>query len=63
MFASELAKPSSISLGAFAKEDGALLGYLIISRYVDAWHVMNIAVAPNGASAASPRRCSSGSSA
>ena len=46
MFASELAKPSSISLGAFAKEGGSLLGYLIISRYVDAWHVMNIAVAP-----------------
>jgi ribosomal-protein-alanine N-acetyltransferase len=45
MFASELAKPSSICLGAF---DGAgkLLGYLIISRYVDAWHVMNVAVDP-----------------
>jgi [ribosomal protein S18]-alanine N-acetyltransferase len=47
MFAGELAKPSSISLGAFAPETGELLGYLIISRYVDAWHVMNIAVAPN----------------
>jgi ribosomal-protein-alanine N-acetyltransferase len=47
MFAGELAKPSSISLGAVdADEDGALVGYLIISRYVDAWHVMNIAVAP-----------------
>ena len=23
------------------------MGYLIISRYVDAWHVMNIAVAPS----------------
>jgi ribosomal-protein-alanine N-acetyltransferase len=46
MFASELAKPSSISLGAYAGEAGALVGYLIISRYVDAWHVMNIAVAP-----------------
>ena len=44
MFASELAKPSSISLGAF---DGQrLVGYLIISRYVDAWHVMNVAVDP-----------------
>jgi [ribosomal protein S18]-alanine N-acetyltransferase len=46
MFAGELAKPSSASLGA---RDGdapgaALVGYLIISRYVDAWHVMNIAV-------------------
>jgi ribosomal-protein-alanine N-acetyltransferase len=45
MFAGELAKPSSISLGAF-DEQGELLGYLIISRYVDAWHVMNLAVAP-----------------
>jgi [ribosomal protein S18]-alanine N-acetyltransferase len=46
MFAGELAKPSSISLGAFDPEGGELLGYLIISRYVDAWHVMNLAVAP-----------------
>ena len=43
MFAGELAKPSSVSLGAFG-EDGVLTGYLIVSRYVDAWHVMNIAV-------------------
>jgi [ribosomal protein S18]-alanine N-acetyltransferase len=46
MFASELAKPSSISLGAFEAETGELLGYLVISRYVDAWHVMNVAVEP-----------------
>ena len=46
MFAGELAKPSSISLGAFEPETAELLGYLIISRYVDAWHVMNLAVAP-----------------
>ena len=44
MFAGELAKPSSICLGAFT--EGRLLGYLIVSRYVDAWHVMNVAVAP-----------------
>jgi [ribosomal protein S18]-alanine N-acetyltransferase len=37
MFAGELAKPSTHEL----------LGYLIISRYVDAWHVMNLAVAPD----------------
>ena len=43
MFAGELAKPASISLGAFT-EGGRLVGYLIVSRYVDAWHVMNIAV-------------------
>jgi ribosomal-protein-alanine N-acetyltransferase len=44
MFAGELAKPASMCLGAF--EGGRLAGYLIISRYVDAWHVMNIAVDP-----------------
>ena len=38
-----LAKPSSICLGAF-DEKGPLAGYLIVSRYVDAWHVMNLAV-------------------
>ena len=43
MFAGELAKPSSICLGAFDEED-RLAGYLIVSRYVDAWHVMNVAV-------------------
>ena len=47
MFAGELAKPSSLSLGAFDPETGALLGFLIISRYVDAWHVMNVAVSPD----------------
>jgi ribosomal-protein-alanine N-acetyltransferase len=47
MFAGELAKPSSISLGAADVDSGGrLVGYLIISRYVDAWHVMNVAVAP-----------------
>jgi ribosomal-protein-alanine N-acetyltransferase len=44
MFAGELTKSSSISLGAFEEE--RLAGYLIVSRYVDAWHVMNIAVHP-----------------
>jgi ribosomal-protein-alanine N-acetyltransferase len=47
MFASELAKPSSLSLGAFDRKTSELLGYLVISRYVDAWHVMNVAVAPS----------------
>ena len=46
MFASELAKPTSICIGAATEQDG-LVGYLIISRYVDAWHVMNIAVDPD----------------
>jgi ribosomal-protein-alanine N-acetyltransferase len=48
MFAGELAKPSSICLGAFELDgdNGRLSGYLIVSRYVDAWHVMNVAVDP-----------------
>jgi ribosomal-protein-alanine N-acetyltransferase len=45
MFASELAKPTSICLGAF--EGDLLVGYMINSRYVDAWHVMNVAVDPD----------------
>ncbi len=47
MFAGELAKASSVCLGAFEEDTGELVGYLIVSRYVDAWHVMNIAVDPN----------------
>jgi ribosomal-protein-alanine N-acetyltransferase len=47
MFASELAKPTSICLGAFEGEE--LVGYVINSRYVDAWHVMNVAVHPDRA--------------
>ena len=47
MFASELSKPSSLCLGAFDSETGRLVGYLVISRYVDAWHVMNVAVHPD----------------
>ena len=42
MFAGEIAKATSRCSGAF---DGPVLaGYLIVSRYVDAWHVMNVAV-------------------
>jgi ribosomal-protein-alanine N-acetyltransferase len=44
MFDAELRKPSSLALGAFA-EDSQLVGYAFVSRYVDAWHVMNVAVA------------------
>ena len=44
MFAGELAKPSGICLGAFQGAD--MLGYLIVARYVDAWHIMNVAVHP-----------------
>ena len=45
MFAGELAKTSSICLGAVDTDAAEeLVGYLIISRYADAWHVMNVAV-------------------
>ncbi len=48
MFAGELAKPSSFCVGAFEKGKSGdpvrLVGYLIVSRYVDAWHIMNLAV-------------------
>jgi ribosomal-protein-alanine N-acetyltransferase len=46
MFAGELTKSSSVCLGAHDTENRTLVGYLIISRYVDAWHVMNVAVDP-----------------
>jgi ribosomal-protein-alanine N-acetyltransferase len=45
MFAAELQKPGALALGAYS-EDGALVGYAIVSRHVDVWHVMNVAVAP-----------------
>ena len=44
MFMAELRKPSSLAIGAYSTEAG-LLGYAFVSRYVDAWHVMNVAVA------------------
>jgi [ribosomal protein S18]-alanine N-acetyltransferase len=44
MFAGELSKSSSLCLGAWDDEVARLVGYMIISRYVDAWHVMNLAV-------------------
>jgi [ribosomal protein S18]-alanine N-acetyltransferase len=44
MFLAELRKPSSLALGAYS-EDGELVGYAFVSRYVDAWHVMNVAIA------------------
>ena len=49
LFAGELSKATSICLGAFVADggDGTLIGYLVVSRYVDAWHVMNVAVDPD----------------
>ncbi len=45
MFAGELTKPTGLCFGAY--EDDRLRAYLIVARYVDAWHVMNIAVDPD----------------
>jgi ribosomal-protein-alanine N-acetyltransferase len=42
MFSGEISRPGSRCYGAFA--DRELAGYLIVSRYTDAWHVMNVAV-------------------
>jgi [ribosomal protein S18]-alanine N-acetyltransferase len=35
-----------LSIGAFDPDAGGLVAYLIVSRYVDAWHIMNVAVQP-----------------
>jgi [ribosomal protein S18]-alanine N-acetyltransferase len=44
MFVLELSKPSGVCLAAL---DGrTLVGYLVCSRYDEAWHLMNIAVDP-----------------
>ena len=44
MFVAEWRKPSSLAIGAYT-EEGGVVGYAFVSRYVDAWHVMNVAVA------------------
>lgn len=44
MFVSEMSKPSTIALGA--ELEGRLAGYLVMSKYDEAWHLMNVAVAP-----------------
>ena len=44
MFVLELSKPAGKCLAA--RRDGTLTGYMICSRYEDAWHVMNVAVDP-----------------
>jgi ribosomal-protein-alanine N-acetyltransferase len=43
MFDAELRKASSVAIGAFTDDD-VLVGFAFVSRYVDAWHVMNVAV-------------------
>ena len=44
MFMSELAKRASLCLGAFDTTRDRLVGYLIVSRAIDAWHIMNLAI-------------------
>lgn len=43
-FALELAKPETIAIAA--RSPSGLAGYLICTRYADAWHLMNVAVEP-----------------
>ena len=40
------ARQAVVDLPRRLRRDERLVGYLIVSRYVDAWHVMNVAVAP-----------------
>ena len=42
MFSVEISRPGSRCYGAFERK--VLAGYLIVARYTDAWHVMNVAV-------------------
>jgi [ribosomal protein S18]-alanine N-acetyltransferase len=44
MFVLELSKPSGVCLAAV--ENGAVVGYLVCSKYDRVWHLMNIAVDP-----------------
>ncbi|HZU61076.1 MAG TPA: ribosomal protein S18-alanine N-acetyltransferase [Solirubrobacteraceae bacterium] len=49
MFVLELAKPSTIALGAVLADPRSgqdLAGYVICSRYAEVWHIMNVAVDP-----------------
>ena len=57
MFAGELAKPGGFCVGAFQGEE--MLGYVIVAKYVDAWHIMNIAVDAPFRGRGSRGRCSS----
>lgn len=42
MFVLELSKPAGVCLAAEA--ESGLVGYLVCSRYVDVWHLMNVAI-------------------
>ena len=42
MFMSELGRPGTIDL--VADRGGDILGYVMVSRYADVWHVLNVCV-------------------
>jgi [ribosomal protein S18]-alanine N-acetyltransferase len=42
MFMSELGRPGTIDL--VADRGGDVLGYLMVSRYADVWHILNVCV-------------------
>ncbi len=42
MLSGEISRPGSRCYGAFERK--VLAGYLIVARYTDAWHIMNVAV-------------------
>ncbi len=44
MFALEMSKPDTIGLAAV--DAGRVVGYLVLSRFDRAWHLMNVATAP-----------------
>jgi [ribosomal protein S18]-alanine N-acetyltransferase len=45
MFVLELSKPSGVCLAA--TREGAIVGYLVCSRYDTVWHVMNVSTNPD----------------
>ena len=46
MFVLELSKPGGVCLAA-TDSGGALVGYLVCSRYDTVWHIMNVSVDPD----------------
>ena len=62
MFDAELAQAELAVRSAPSPRSDVLVGYAFVSRYVDAWHVMNVAVATRTGVAGSRPRSSSGSS-
>ena len=42
MFLSELGRPTSLDL--VAAQAGDVLGYMMVSRYADVWHILNLCI-------------------